>query len=85
MATTAVRVSDELLEDVKRVGAIRGEKVGSLLARAWAEYVAQHRDEIANDFENVARMLREDDREGLVAFAKRDVHRRAAAAADRAT
>ena len=84
MATAAVRVSDELLDDVKRVAAIRGDTPGRLLAQAWSEYVAQHRDEIARDFEDVARMLRDGDRDGLVRFTQRSVRERAAAAAARA-
>jgi predicted transcriptional regulator len=84
MATAAVRVSDELLDDVKRVAALRRDTPGRLLAQAWSEYVATHRDEIATDFEDVARMLREGDRDGLVRFTQRTVRDRASTAAARA-
>jgi predicted transcriptional regulator len=84
MATTAVRVSDELLEDVKRLAALRGDTPGALLAEAWSEFISRHRDEIAHDFEEVAQMLRQGDRDGLVGFTRRTVRARAAAAAERA-
>lgn len=84
MATTAVRISDELLDDVKRLAGLRGSTPGSLLAQAWSEFVARHRDEIANDFEEVAQMVRNGDRDGLVGFTQRSVRERAAAAAARA-
>ena len=86
MATTAaVRVSTELLEDVKRIAALRGGTPGAVLADAWAEFVARHRDEIANDFEEVAAMLGAGDRAGLVCFTQRTARARAAAAAERAS
>jgi predicted transcriptional regulator len=84
MATVAVRVSEELLHDVRRVAAIRDDTPGALLAKAWGEFVARHRDEIARDFEDVAQMLRDGDRDGLVGFTQRSVRERAAAAAARA-
>jgi predicted transcriptional regulator len=84
MATTAVRVSEELLEDVKRLAALRGETPGGLLAEAWSEFIARHREEIAADVEEVAQMLRQGDRDGLIGFTRRTVRARAAAAAERA-
>jgi predicted transcriptional regulator len=82
---TAVRVSNELHEDVKRLAALRGVTPGALLADAWSEFIARHRNEIAHDLEEVAQMLREGDRDGLVGFTRRTVRVRAAAAAERAS
>jgi hypothetical protein len=82
MSTTAVRVQDDLLEEVKRIAAMRGETAGDLLAKAWEEFLERHREEFSQQFNEVARMLREGDKEGLASLSKRSRVVRAAAAAE---
>jgi hypothetical protein len=85
MSTTAVRIEEDLLSDVKRIAAMRGETPGELLAQAWLEFIERHRVEIAEQFGDVARMFREGDREGLAQLSKQSRRARAEAAAAKAS
>jgi hypothetical protein len=84
VSTTAVRIQEELLTDVKRIAAIRGETPGKLLAQAWVEFIERHRAEIAEQFGEVARMFRDGDSEGLAELSKQTRRARAEAAASAA-
>lgn len=82
MATTApVRIPEEVLAHVQQIAALRGSKPGDLLSQAWDEFLANHRDEIAASFDEVAAMLRSGDTKGLMERSKESRQIRAAAAA----
>jgi hypothetical protein len=85
MSTTAVRVEEDLLDDVKRIAAMRGKTPGQLLAQAWLEFLETHRVEITEQFNEVARMFREGDKDGLAQLSKQSRRARAEAAAAQAS
>ncbi len=82
--STAVRIPDEVHADVKAIAAMRGKVPGEVLAAAWREYLANHRDEVAEDFEIAAKLIREGDMEGLAEHAGRFTQEEAEAAAEAA-
>jgi hypothetical protein len=82
-STTAVRVPDEVLDEVKRIAALTGDTPGNMLAQAWTEFIERHRDELSVQFTEVARMLREGDKNGLASLSKQTRAVRASAAAAR--
>lgn len=84
MSTTAVRISEEILDDVRRIATVRGDTPGALLAEAWTEFMERHRDEISAQFADVARMIRDGDRDGLRALSASTRSARAEAAAAKA-
>lgn len=85
MASTApVRVSEDMLADVQKIAAMRGESPGELLGVAWTEFLDNHRAELAESFDAVAKMLREGDTQGLMEHSRPARRARAAAAAARA-
>ena len=61
MATTAVRVPEDMLSEVKAIAALRQETPGDAIAVAWAEYVSNHRAELSERFDELGRILRERD------------------------
>jgi predicted transcriptional regulator len=79
--STTVRVPDELLEDVRRIGALQGRGPGEMLAQAWQDFVERHREEIAADFEQAAAHIRAGDTTALAAHVGRNRRSRAEAAA----
>ncbi len=84
MGTTKVmRVPTEVQEEAARVGALRRQQAGELLAEAWREYMANHREEFATEFEEAARLLRDGTLDQLADFASRNVEQRAAEAVKR--
>jgi class 3 adenylate cyclase len=84
MSTGVVRVPSAVHLEAKRLAAIRGKQAGELLADAWREYLANHRDQFAGDLEEAARRLRHGTPEDLAEFANRDVDTRAEEAAEHA-
>lgn len=81
MSSGVVRVPEQMLLESKRIAALKGQLPGDLLAEAWREYLANHRDEFAADLEEAARLLRDGTSEDLAAFAGRNNETRAVAAA----
>jgi len=81
VSTVAVRIPDDIHADVKAVAALRGKTPGAMLAQAWLEFTDRHRGQISADFEAVARMFREGDREGLADLSRQTRRERAEAAA----
>jgi hypothetical protein len=79
-----IRIPDAVHLETKRLAAVRGQQAGELLAEAWREYLANHRDQFANDLEESAHRLRHGNHEDLAEFANRNVKDRAKAAAERA-
>jgi len=81
--TQPVRVPDAVYESAKHLAALRGESSGDLLAKAWAEFLENHREEFARDLEHVAKLLRDGTTSDLSMFVKRNNATRARAAAAR--
>ncbi len=81
MSTVAVRIPDDIHGDVKAIAAMRGKTPGAMLAQAWIEFTERHRAEISEEFDAVARMFREGDREGLAELSRQSRRERAEAAA----
>ena len=72
--TTVIRIPNEIHQQASRIAALCGEQPGVLLAHAWREYVANHRDSFAADLEKAAELMRNGTLDDLVAFAQ-DSHR----------
>jgi len=79
--STTVRIPEDLLEDVRRVGALKGRAPGEMLTQAWHDFVDRHREEIAADFEQAAALIRAGDTAGLATHVGRNRRSRAEAAA----
>ena len=79
--STTVRVSEELLDDVRRIAALQGKAPGEMLGEAWGVYLERHREEIAEDFERAADLIRSGDTKGLAEHLGRNRRARAEAAA----
>jgi len=85
MAQTVVtRLPADIKNEAKVVGAMQGATPGEMLALAWREYIENHRDELALDFEVATKMVRNGDVEGMAGFLGRDNEARAAAMAESA-
>ena len=56
--SAVVRVPDDLYESARRFAALQGRHPGEVLADAWEHYVRDHRDQLADDLEQVAKLLR---------------------------
>lgn len=83
MATTPVRIPDDIHSETKQLAAMRGQQQGDLLATAWREYLERHKDQFAADLEQAARILRDGTTSELAEFASRNAPARAKAAAAR--
>ena len=68
MSTTVIRIPNEVHDQATRVAALCGEQPGALLARAWNEFIVNHREHFAADLEEAARLMRSAPVEELVAF-----------------
>lgn len=79
--STTVRIPEDLLEDVRRVGALQGRAPGEMLTQAWHDFVDRHREEIAADFEQAAAHIRAGDTARLATHVGRNRRSRAEAAA----
>ena len=82
--STVVRIPDHVHLESKSIAAVRGQQQGELLAEAWREYLASHRDEFADDLEAAATLLRDGTLDDLASFASRNAGERARAAGQRA-
>lgn len=74
MSTAVIRIPKEVHEQTTRIAALCGEQPGSLLAKAWQEYLLNHRDDFARDLDEAARLMRSAPIEDLVAFAQQSHH-----------
>lgn len=81
--STVVRIPTSVHLETKRLAAVRGKQAGELLAEAWREYLANHREQFAKDLEEAAKILRQGTHEDLADFANRNVEARAQEAAER--
>lgn len=75
---------NELYESARRIAALQGRQASELLNDAWTMYLDAHREQLADDFETAAQMIRSGDTAGLSEFAARTTEQRAAAAAEAA-
>lgn len=76
-------IPEDVREGVRLLAALQGSEPGEILVRAWREFMSRHRDIFEKESEEVRRMLREGDKEGLAAYANRYVRERAKEAATR--
>lgn len=81
--TRVLRVPEQVHEEATQIAAMRRSQPGNLIAEAWREYLANHRDEFAADLEEAAKLLRDGTLDQLAAFASRNVDERAAEAVER--
>ena len=73
--SVVTRIPSEVAAQAKVVANLRNSTPAEVIAAAWAEYLENHREEIAKGAEQVAQMVRDDDLEALVAFANRDAEK----------
>ncbi len=83
MASTTIRISTDLHEQTRRMAALRGETPGELLAQAWDEYLANHREDFALELEQAAELVRNGTRDDLVRFVNRNNREKAERASAR--
>lgn len=79
--SVVLRVPDELYESARRIAALQGRQAGDLLREAWDLYLDKHREQLAADFEEAAKLIRSGDTAGLSDLATRTTSQRAEAAA----
>ena len=60
-----VRLPDELYESARQFAALQGRQASDLLAEAWDQYLRDHRDQLAADLEQAAKLLRAGDSQAL--------------------
>lgn len=82
--TAVVRVPDEMLDEARRIAALRGTQTGAIIAEAWKHYMHSNREQFATDLEHAAKLLRDGTLDQLADFASRDADARGEAAAQRA-
>lgn len=79
--SVVVRVPEQLYESARKIAALQGRQASELLSEAWNLYLDAHREQLAEDFETAAKMIRSGDTAGLSEFAARTTEQRAVAAA----
>lgn len=72
---------DDVREAMRAVATIDGSDPREVLLRAWREFVDRHREVLDVESKEVRRMLKENDRKGLAAYASRRNRERARKAA----
>jgi hypothetical protein len=77
------RIPDHIRENIKILAMIEGADPAEVLLRAWGEFLDRHRDVLESQSEDVRRMLRENDQEGLADLANRRNRERAKRAVER--
>jgi hypothetical protein len=81
--TRVLRVPEQVHEEATEIAALRRSQPGELVAEAWREYIAKHRDEFAADLERAAKLLRDGTLDELASFTSRNADARAAEAVER--
>ena len=56
--TKVVRVPETVHAEATRLAALRGETAGDLMAEAWREYLATHKEEFAMELEHASQIIR---------------------------
>lgn len=78
-----LRVPEHVHNEATQIAKLRHSQPGHLVAEAWREYIANHREEFAADLETTAKLLRDGTLERLAEFTSRNAGARAAAAVER--
>lgn len=81
--TKVLRVPSATHLEATQMAALRGQSAGQLVAEAWRDYMAHHREEFAEDLEKVAKLMRDGTLEQLAEFTSRNADTRAAEAVKR--
>src|SRR5260370_9268815 len=82
-ASEEFSIPDDVREGMRAVASIDGSDPRKVLLRAWREFLDRHREVIDVESKEVRRMLKDNDREGLAAYANRRNRERARQAATR--
>jgi ATP-dependent helicase YprA (DUF1998 family) len=80
--TVVVRLPEDVHTTAKQTGAIHGRSATEMISNVWRAYLAENRDELAAEFEEVAALLRSGNSEALAEFTSRSVVERAEEAAE---
>lgn len=81
--TRVLRVPEQVHNEATEIAALRRSQPGHLVAEAWREYIANHRNEFAADLEKTAKLLRDGTLDELAAFTSRNADARAEQAIER--
>jgi hypothetical protein len=76
-------IPEEVRASIEGLARMQGSDPSEILRRAWCEFLDRHRDVLDSESQDVRRMLKENDREGLAAYANRHNRERAKQAAAR--
>ena len=82
-STEEFTIPEDIREAIRAVATVQGSNPGEVLLTAWREFVDRHRDVLDEDSKEVRRMLKENDQQGLAAYANRHNRERAKRAASR--
>jgi hypothetical protein len=82
-STEEFTIPENIREAIRAVATVQGSNPGEVLLTAWREFVDRHRDVLDEDSKEVRRMLKENDQQGLAAYANRHNRERAKRAASR--
>lgn len=83
MATTTVRIPEDIYGRVRMIAGVTGVTPGDLLSNAFDEYFENHREDIAHHFELAQKMVFTADVDSILEMTKPARSRRAASAAER--
>lgn len=78
-----LRVPEQVHNEATQIAKLRHSQPGHLVAEAWREYIANHREEFAADLEKAAKLLRDGTLEKFAEFTSRNADARAADAVER--
>ena len=76
-------IPEDVRDGVLLLAEMQGAKPADVLARAWGEFLARHRELLDTESKEVGRMVREGDAAGLAAYASRYARERAKRASAR--
>lgn len=79
--TTNMRVPTDVHIEATKIAALRGQTPGDLVAEAWKEFFAKHREHFASDLEEAATIVRRGTTDELTAFVAKGANERAKASA----
>lgn len=83
MATTTVRIPEDVYGRVRVIAGVTGTTPGDLLSNAFDEYFENHRADIAHHFELAQKMVFTADVDSILEMTNPARSRRAASAAER--
>lgn len=83
MATTTVRIPEDMYGRVRVIAGVTGATPGDILSRAFDEYFENHRDDFAHHFKLAQEMVFSGDTESVREMTRPARSRRARSAAER--